>query len=318
MNKCTKCGAINTDETIYCECGEPLNDNISDRDNSISKELRNTLIFGGIFAIVVLFIIIITNVNSKYQQPDHSEQSNVSIDDNEIKMNNYKNELKDKMSSIIKKYDFATSFELDSDMDAHMTIKVNDKFDKLSNVEKYKVLSNLYHDFKETINECIMDKLDSSYIDTDIGKRILAISPKGTFTQNYDHLTLPDGKEVCEYDTLTKEEKKQQQEEIEQFKKQQNLIDSSVNGLIIQNEKIWTNDGDYSYFKGRVKNIGNLDITYWKLTLELCDSNENVLDTDYTNSSETIRPGNMKEFEIMHKYDSEYKKARVFIDEAKN
>ena len=47
------------------------------------------------------------------------------------------------------------------------------------------------------------------------------------------------------------------------------------------------------------------------------DSNGNVLDTDYTNSGETIRPGNQKEFEIMHRVDNEYTKVRIFINEVK-
>jgi len=79
----------------------------------------------------------------------------------------------------------------------------------------------------------------------------------------------------------------------------------------------WINDGDYTYIKGRVKNISDVSVDYFKLTAEYIDSNGNVLDTDYTNSGETIRPGNQKEFEIMHRVDNEYTKVKIFIDEVK-
>jgi len=79
----------------------------------------------------------------------------------------------------------------------------------------------------------------------------------------------------------------------------------------------WINDGDYTYIKGRVKNISDVSVDYFKLTAEYMDSNGNVLDTDYTNSGETIRPGNQKEFEIMHRVDNEYTKVKIFIDEVK-
>lgn len=79
----------------------------------------------------------------------------------------------------------------------------------------------------------------------------------------------------------------------------------------------WENilDGDYRYITGRVKNVSDENITYFKLVAEFLDDKGNVLDTDYTNSGETIRPGSMKEFKIMHKDQDEYKKVRLFIEE---
>lgn len=79
----------------------------------------------------------------------------------------------------------------------------------------------------------------------------------------------------------------------------------------------WENilDGDYRYITGRVKNVSDESITYFKLVAEFLDDKENVLDTDYTNSSETIRPGSMKEFKIMHKEQKDYGKVRLFIEE---
>jgi hypothetical protein len=77
-----------------------------------------------------------------------------------------------------------------------------------------------------------------------------------------------------------------------------------------------TRDGDYIYIKGRIKNIGKINVEYWKLTAEFLDKDGNVLDTDYTNSLEIMRPDNQKEFEIMHEYDPEYAKFRIFIEKA--
>lgn len=55
-----------------------------------------------------------------------------------------------------------------------------------------------------------------------------------------------------------------------------------------------TIDGNYMYTKGRIKNTGDKAIRYFKLTAEYLNSKGDVLDTDYTNSTETIRPGNSK------------------------
>lgn len=90
------------------------------------------------------------------------------------------------------------------------------------------------------------------------------------------------------------------------------------NKLEIQDGWKWTKDGNYTYITGRVKNMTDTNITYFKLTAEYLDSSGNILDTDYTNSGETIRPGAMKEFEIMHKYSDEYDKVRLIVEEVNN
>ena len=72
--------------------------------------------------------------------------------------------------------------------------------------------------------------------------------------------------------------------------------------------------GDYSYTNGRVKNTGETTVTYFEVTAEYLDADGNVLDTDYTNCGENVRPRNMKEFEIMHKHSKEYKKIRLFVN----
>ena len=59
------------------------------------------------------------------------------------------------------------------------------------------------------------------------------------------------------------------------------------------------------------------NITYFKLVAEYLDNSGNVLDSEYTNSINTILPGNMEEFEIMKKHNDQYKQVRIFIEEIK-
>ena len=89
----------------------------------------------------------------------------------------------------------------------------------------------------------------------------------------------------------------------------------SVLDLKIQDGWSWTAESNYSYIRGRVTNDGDKNINYFKITAEYMDSNGNVVDTDFTNSGETIRPGNSKEFEIMHRHSPDYHEARIFVDE---
>lgn len=89
-----------------------------------------------------------------------------------------------------------------------------------------------------------------------------------------------------------------------------------VNPLEIQPGWTWEGDGyNYAHVKGRVKNVSDRNITYFEVTAEFADDAGNILNTDYTNSGETIRPGNMKEFDIMHEMNSDYKKVRIFVND---
>jgi len=85
--------------------------------------------------------------------------------------------------------------------------------------------------------------------------------------------------------------------------------------LVIQDGWTWKVDGNYTYINGRVKNNGDKPIRYFKITAQYLNEYDNVLDTDYTNSTETVRPGDSKEFEIMHRDNDEYKKTRIFVEE---
>jgi len=49
----------------------------------------------------------------------------------------------------------------------------------------------------------------------------------------------------------------------------------------------------------------------------MVDKNGQVLDSDYTNDGLVLSPGEMREFEIMHKYRSEYEKYNLSIGEIK-
>jgi len=77
----------------------------------------------------------------------------------------------------------------------------------------------------------------------------------------------------------------------------------------------WTFKGDYSYIRGRVKNTGDQTIRYYKITAHYKDAEKNVIDTDFTNSNDTLGPGMSKEFEIMHRRSPEYEYASINVEE---
>ena len=103
----------------------------------------------------------------------------------------------------------------------------------------------------------------------------------------------------------------------EQDKEFQEYVVSPSEKLIIQDGWQFTVEGDYNYIRGRVKNNITTNITYFKLVAEYLDDSGNVLDSEYTNSTNTILPGNMEEFEIMKKHNDQYKQVRIFIEEIK-
>ncbi len=87
--------------------------------------------------------------------------------------------------------------------------------------------------------------------------------------------------------------------------------------LEIQDGWTWKDEGDYSYIRGRVKNIGENVIGYFEVAATYKDENGNVLDTDYTNSGETLRPGWSKEFEISHYSCDEYKRVGIRVQDVR-
>lgn len=78
----------------------------------------------------------------------------------------------------------------------------------------------------------------------------------------------------------------------------------------------WTNeiDGDYIYIKGSVTNISSSKtISYYEVGAKFYDSMGNVVDSDYTNDGTELSPGETRQFDMMHKYDSNVKNIKLSI-----
>lgn len=86
---------------------------------------------------------------------------------------------------------------------------------------------------------------------------------------------------------------------------------------IVEYEWIWeTQTGDYFYIRGRVKNIGQKTIRYYKIKLLFYKTkNGDVLDMNYTNSASLLRPGEAEKFDIMQKRDKRIKGYRLIVEE---
>ena len=87
--------------------------------------------------------------------------------------------------------------------------------------------------------------------------------------------------------------------------------------MVIQKGWRWEEEERYNYIRGRVKNTGTKTVTYFKLKVEYQNARKEVVDTDYTNSGETLGPGMAKEFEIMHHNSEDYKSVAIGIEEVK-
>ncbi|MFA5974801.1 MAG: FxLYD domain-containing protein [Elusimicrobiota bacterium] len=85
--------------------------------------------------------------------------------------------------------------------------------------------------------------------------------------------------------------------------------------LVIQKGLSWTVDGNYTYVRGSVKNTGDAPARYFKVTVEYKNGKGEVVDTDYTNSTETVMPNAAKKFEVMHRNAPEFKTVSTFVDE---
>lgn len=78
----------------------------------------------------------------------------------------------------------------------------------------------------------------------------------------------------------------------------------------------WQAESNYTHIRGRVKNTGNKTVRYFKIQGFYKDASGNVLDTDFTNSSENLMPGMSKEFEITHRQSPDYKHMSISVVEA--
>lgn len=71
--------------------------------------------------------------------------------------------------------------------------------------------------------------------------------------------------------------------------------------------------GDYIYINGTVKNVSDTDIRYFEVRVDFLDEKEQVVDSDYTNDGLLLRSGDMREFEIMHKWNPKYKSFKLSV-----
>lgn len=83
--------------------------------------------------------------------------------------------------------------------------------------------------------------------------------------------------------------------------------------LEIQSERNYEIRGKYIYVSGHVKNVSDNDINYFEVIVKFVDEDGNVLDSDYTNDSLKLGSGEMRSFEIMHKWNDDFKKCRLSI-----
>lgn len=87
--------------------------------------------------------------------------------------------------------------------------------------------------------------------------------------------------------------------------------------LIIQDGYTHKIKGDYMYINGSVKNTGTIDINYFEIKVDFIDDKGNILDSDYTNDGLILKSSAMREFEIMHKYNSSYNNFRLFVGDVR-
>jgi hypothetical protein len=76
-------------------------------------------------------------------------------------------------------------------------------------------------------------------------------------------------------------------------------------------------NSQYTLITGKVKNVGDIDIGFFKVTAEYLDRNGNVVDTNNAADVATIRPGSQKEFKIYKENDANIVKVRLIIEEVK-
>lgn len=68
---------------------------------------------------------------------------------------------------------------------------------------------------------------------------------------------------------------------------------------------------------GRVKNVSDSDISYFEVRIDFKDNNGNILNSDYTNDGLLLKPNDMREFEIMSKWNNSYKQYELSIGDIK-
>lgn len=99
------------------------------------------------------------------------------------------------------------------------------------------------------------------------------------------------------------------------MKKATKNIHSKV--LVITDGWTWVTEGNYTYVRGSVKNIGNRTINHFEVNVKYEDVNKNVLDSDFTNWNRKVQPGESKEFEIKHHVNKNYQCIDISVNNYK-
>lgn len=86
----------------------------------------------------------------------------------------------------------------------------------------------------------------------------------------------------------------------------------TTSDIEIEDGWTWDVDGDYIKIEGSVSNISDKTISYYEVTAEFLDSNDNAIDTDWTNGSD-VSPNSSSKFDMMYKYDRRIKNVRLKI-----
>ena len=108
-------------------------------------------------------------------------------------------------------------------------------------------------------------------------------------------------------------------QDIEDYKIQKYIDEqrTAVNtwDLDIEDGWTWEKDGNYIYIRGSVKNVGDDTISYFAVTADFLNADGDVIDSDWTNDGDELEPNESRKFEIMHEYDSSYKKVKLEVSE---
>lgn len=96
-------------------------------------------------------------------------------------------------------------------------------------------------------------------------------------------------------------------------------IPKSINSkeLIIIQGWTWVTEGNYTYLRGSVKNIGKKTINRFEVNAKYEDVNKNVLDSDFTNWNRRVQPGECKEFQIKHHLNLNYYSVELSVNNYK-
>ncbi|MBO5162443.1 MAG: hypothetical protein J6B69_09650 [Lachnospiraceae bacterium] len=99
--------------------------------------------------------------------------------------------------------------------------------------------------------------------------------------------------------------KKLRQQKIQEIVDRVKIVDDSL-----------VADGDYFYYTGQIKNNTEETITYLKYTIYIYDQEGNLVNSDWSNWTGTLKPDSTIMVDTMVKrYDKKPKKYSVVIDE---